>query len=154
MKTSGGKGRRITKVRSGAALWLAASTLVASGCQLVRGADPPPPTPGSVQGVVYQGSVTLDGGTLPAGLEIIRSGGRVRGALQTSSGLTADGQGRQRGNTLSLDLTYGGACPGTMSLEGEWDTDSRTYQGTVSAVDCTGKAHGTFKFFGNKTAPF
>jgi hypothetical protein len=144
----GGKGRKITKVRPGAALWLAASTLVVSGCQLIGGSEPPPPTLGTVQGVVYQGSLFLDGGDMPAGLEIIRNRGRVRGALQTSSGLIADGQGRSRGNTLTLDLSYGGECPGTISLDGDWDEDGKTYEGAVTAVDCTGKGTGTFKFSG------
>jgi hypothetical protein len=144
-----GRGRKIPAGRPGAVLWLAVSTLVASGCQLIGGgADPPPPTPGAVQGAVYQGSLSLDGGDLPAALEIIRNGGTVRGALQTTSGLVADGQGRLRGNRLTFELSYSGNCPGTMFLEGEWDEDGRTYRGTLTALDCTGKASGTFSFAG------
>ena len=129
-------------------LWLVPLTVLVPGCQPIGGSDPPPPTPGAVQGVVYQGSLILDGGSIPGGLEIIRSGGRVRGALQTTSGLVADGQGRLRGRTLTLDLSYGGDCPGVMALEGEWDEGAGTFQGTVTAVDCTGTATGTFSFSG------
>lgn len=131
-----------------AALWLAGAALLASGCQIIGGSDPPPPAPGEVRGTVYQGSLKLDGGELPAALEIIRNGGRVRAALQTTSGLTADGEGRLRGNRLTLALSYGGSCPGSMSLEGVWEVDRRTYLGTVTAVDCTGTASGTFAFAG------
>jgi len=105
------------------------------------------PGPGSNEGVVYQGFIEIDGGELPAALEIIRAGGRnIRGALQTSSGLLAEGEGRVRGKTLTLDLTYGGDCPGRMALEGEWDQDSRTYEGIVEASDCTGNGRGGFRF--------
>jgi len=143
------KRRGFPTQRLGAALGLAASTLLASGCQLIGGSEPPPPpSPGTVQGVVYQGFLILDGGEMPAGLEIIRNGGQVRAALQTTSGLIADGLGRKRGNTLTLDLTYGGDCPGSISLEGEWDEDIQTYAGTAAASDCTGKASGTFRFSG------
>jgi hypothetical protein len=121
-------------------------TVLTSGCQLIGGSDPPSPTPGAVRGVVYQGSLTMDGGSISGGLEIIRSGGRVRGALQTTSGLVADGQGQSRGRILTLELSYGGDCPGVMVLEGEWDEDAERFQGTVTAVDCTGTASGTFSF--------
>ena len=103
--------------------------------------------PGSDEGVVYQGFIEIDGGEFPAALEIIRAEGpSVRGALQTSSGLQAEGEGRIRGKTLTLDLTYGGDCPGRMALEGEWDEDTRTYEGIVEASDCTGSGRGGFRF--------
>jgi hypothetical protein len=97
--------------------------------------------------MVYQGFLEMDGGKVLAALEIIREGRQnVRGALQASSGLMAEGEGRLRGTTLSLDLVYGGDCPGRMSLEGEWDQDSQTYEGVVEASDCTGKGQGAFRF--------
>lgn len=145
-----GSKRKPAPGRLGTALWLVASTLLTAGCQLIGRPDPPPPppTPGGVQSAVYQGSLNLDDGDLPAALEIIRNRGGVQGALQTTSGLTADGQGSLTRNTLTLELSYGGDCPGTMSLVGEWDEDRRTYRGTVTAVDCTGNASGTFRFAG------
>ena len=144
-------GRRRSRTLTGrpwAALLLTAFSLWATGCQLIGGADPPPPTLGAGQGVVYQGSLILDGGDIPGAIELIKTGGRVRVALQTASGLEADGEGRRRGRNLTVQLTYGGDCPGTMSLAGEWDEEAMTFQGTVTAADCTGPASGTFSFSG------
>lgn len=98
-------------------------------------------------GTVYQGLIILDGGEMTAALEIQRLGNRgARGALQTSSGLLADGEGQIRGETLTLTLVYGGECPGRLTLEGEWDRDDLTFEGIVRAFDCTGPAEGTFRF--------
>lgn len=131
----------------------ALALLVVWGCQLVGNPGPPEPEAGRgpeegrVQGVVYQGVLTLDGGEISAGLELIRTGGgRVRGALQTQDGLRADGSGRLRGRTLRLRLLYGGDCPGEIVLEGPWDQASGAYTGTAEAQDCTGSASGTFRF--------
>ena len=102
---------------------------------------------GTQEGDVYQGSIFLEGGEISAALEIVRMGGRrIRGALQTTTGLLADGEGEVRGNTLRLVLTYGGDCPGRMSLEGEWDQEEGWYEGTVEATDCTGRGRGSFRF--------
>lgn len=89
----------------------------------------------------------MDGGNIPAALEIIKEGGRsVRGSLQTDLGILAEGTGEIRGRTLRLDLSYGGECPGRMLLEGQWDQSEMVYEGTVDASDCTGKGRGTFRF--------
>jgi hypothetical protein len=91
--------------------------------------------------------MVLEGGEIPGALEIIREGRRgIRGALQTASGLRADGQGSLQGDKLSLELVYGGDCPGRMRLEGSWDEGEGRYEGTVQASDCTGNAAGTFRF--------
>lgn len=101
--------------------------------------------PGS--GTVYQGFLVIDGGRVPAALEIIGERRRtIRGILQTSEGVRAQGEGRIRGETLSLELTYGGRCPGQIDLEGDWDRDSHLYEGELTASDCTGTARGTFRF--------
>lgn len=126
--------------------------LLLAGCQLIGGSGSSPygaeeTEPGSSQGVVYQGFIEIDGGNLPAALEIIHGGGReVRGAFQATSGLMAEGEGRLRGQTLTLELVYGGNCPGRMLLEGEWDQESGTYEGGVEASDCTGTGQGSFRF--------
>ena len=120
-----------------------------AGCNLIGGSGPGPGATGaeSSQGVVYQGFIEIDGGNLTSALEIIREGRQdVRGALQTSSGLLAEGEGRLRGRTLSLELVYGGTCPGRMILEGNWDQGARIYEGVVEASDCTGRGEGTFRF--------
>jgi hypothetical protein len=142
--------RRTSSPFSGAGRRLAfrlllTAPLLIAGCQVIGGSGST--ESGSGQGVVYQGFIEIDGGSLPAALEIIREGRRgIRGALQATSGIMAEGEGRLRGQTLSLELVYGGNCPGRMSLEGEWDQDSRTYEGVVEASDCTGKGGGTFRF--------
>lgn len=126
--------------------------VILSGCQIIGGGSPggagedawgfKPP-----EGVVYQGFLEMEGGRVPAALELVREGRRgVRGALQAASGLRADGEGNLRGRTLSIDLTYGGDCPGRMSLEGDWDQEEQTYEGVVEASDCTGNSRGTFQF--------
>ena len=149
---------------------LTTAVLFSAGCQIVGGAtpsppdqgppDPGPPAPGPPapeaeepvfrRGVVYQGIIEIGGGNLPAALEIVQEGRRdVRGALQTVSGLLAEGEGRLRGDRLELELVYGGDCPGQMSLDGEWDQESGTYSGTMQASDCTGRGEGTFLFTGS-----
>ncbi len=126
--------------------------LFLGSCQVIGGGPKSPsgtgiPEPGRAEGVVYQGSLVLEGGEIPGALELIREGRRgIRGALQTSTGLVADGVGSLRGRALTLELAYGGDCPGRMRLEGEWDEGEGRYQGTVQASDCTGSAAGTFRF--------
>jgi hypothetical protein len=121
------------------------------GCQLIgrssttepRGEEPEL----GIGGTVYHGELELDGGTIAAALEIARQGRRdVRVALQTSSGVEADGRGVIRGGTLTVILEYGGDCPGRITLEGPWDEEAGVFSGLASAVDCTGRAEGTFRF--------
>ena len=130
---------------------LCLGSLFFSGCQIVGGGRGPEETgplpPGTVRGVVYQGTLSLDGGDISAALELIREGGgEIRGALETTSGLRADGLGRLRGRNLRLTLSYGGDCPGRMDLDGEWLPEMGTYGGVVEAQDCTGQGRGTFFF--------
>ena len=141
--SSHGARRRLTP-------WLLVTVLLLlAGCQMIGGSGSGTEATGAEarHGVVYQGFLEMDGGKVPAALEILREGRRgVRGALQASSGLMAEGEGRLRGETLRLDLVYGGDCPGRMSLEGEWNQDSQTYEGVVDASDCTGSSQGAFRF--------
>jgi len=122
-------------------------------CQIIGGSGPGLSGVESREagsGEVYQGFLEMDGGRVPAALELVREGRRdVRAALQATSGLLADGEGELRGRTLSLDLSYEGDCPGRMSLEGEWNQDERTYEGSVQASDCTGSGRGRFSFSGS-----
>ena len=129
---------------------------LSSACQIVgggsgEGRNPAHrPTPEEVIGLggqVYQGRLSMEGGDVPAALELVREGRRdVKGALQAASGLLADGTGRLDGSTLRIELTYGGECPGRMLLVGDWDRDEGTYEGTVQASDCTGRSEGVFRF--------
>lgn len=126
--------------------------VLAGGCQMIGGgpsASHPieAPPPGTQTGTVYQGVLFMEGGEISAALELAREGRtRVMGALQTSTGLLADGEGEARGEQLRLTLRYGGECPGRMVMDGEWDRDAQTYEGDVEASDCTGQSRGTFSF--------
>lgn len=101
-------------------------------------------------GKVYQGFLMIDGGEVPAALQLVRDGRRgLLGALQATSGIEAEGTGRLRGEAMELELSYGGACPGRLVLEGRWDRETENLSGTVRATDCTGSAEGTFRFSGS-----
>jgi len=148
--------RLVPRDRSGPSRWvhcfvLAFTALSLGSCQIIGGSGPSGvESGGSGGGEVYQGFLEIDGGRVTAALELIRAGrSDVRGALQATSGLLADGEGKLRGRVLTLDLSYEGECPGRMSLEGEWDREERTYQGTVEASDCTGGGRGRFSFSGS-----
>ena len=125
-----------------------------NGCQIIGGR---PETrnsgtdgPGSRDGVLYQGVMMMDGGDISAALELVREGRRgLLGAMQTTTGIEAEGEGAVRGKGFHLELSYGGACPGRMVLDGEWDPDTSSISGTISASDCTGSANGTFRFSSN-----
>ena len=141
------------------AVWIVWALTLPSlfGCQMIGGGQGnPEPNPRSetqtegpapLGGEVYQGHLDMDGGRIQAALELRREAGRtVRCAFQGISGLLAEGQGTLRGEILTLVLTYGGDCPGQMTLEGSWDQENKVYDGTVEASDCTGRSSGTFSF--------
>jgi hypothetical protein len=89
----------------------------------------------------------MEGGEVPAALELIPMGRQdLRGVLQAVSGLVAEGTGRRAGRSFSLELVYGGECPGRMILDGEWAAENASLVGVVQANDCTGAAKGTFQF--------
>jgi hypothetical protein len=122
------------------------AVLPISGCQVLGGPGPFR-SAGEGGSPVYQGVLSLEGSELPAALEISRTGRRtVEAALQATSGLLADGEGQVRGSKLTLDLAYGGECPGWMKLEGPWNENAGTFEGVVTAQDCTGGSEGTFEF--------
>jgi hypothetical protein len=138
-------------VRALTVLGLALAVGLSTGCQLIGGSSRSDDTRGEPRlgfgGTVYHGELELDGGEVPAALEIAHQGGReVLVALQTTSGLEADGTGEVRRGTLTVTLQYGGDCPGRITLEGPWDEEGGVFSGTASAVDCTGRAEGTFWF--------
>lgn len=125
------------------------------GCQMVGGSrtsqdsdqgSPRRPASDFPAGV-YQGALDMEGGEIPAALELIPRGRRdLRGILQAVSGLVAEGTGRRAGKSFHLELVYGGECPGRMTLDGEWSPESDSVLGVVRAIDCTGAAEGTFRF--------
>jgi hypothetical protein len=125
------------------------------GCQVVGGSrssqdsdrESPRRPAGDFPAGVYQGALKMEGGEIPAALELIPSGRRdLRGLLQAESGLMAEGAGRRAGKSFHLELVYGGECPGRMTLDGEWAPETESVLGVVWAIDCTGAAEGTFRF--------
>lgn len=147
----GGSGREQRAGPLLATMGLILVVAVPMGCQIIGGSATREPRSGEAElgigGTVYHGELELDGGTTAAALEIARQGGReVRVALQTTSGVKADGRGEIRGGALRVILEYGGDCPGRITLEGPWDEEAGVFSGSASAVDCTGRAEGMFRF--------
>ncbi len=140
---------------SPAQVWLLALVLVlVNGCQLVGGGGPR----SAFDTAEDRSTASAPEGRFEGFLEI--EGGRVEGALTlTSSGplafdvlfeslpdLVARGPGRLRDRWVRLELSYGGACPGRMKLDGRWEEELGRLTGSVEASDCTGVAGGTFLF--------
>ena len=75
------------------------------------------------------------------------SGGEGRAILEGPVEFRAEGPAVARGSEIRIELSYGGACPGTMTLEGSWDSDAGLFSGIVRASDCTGRGQGTFRFY-------
>ena len=87
-------------------------------------------------------------------LSLSRRGDReLLGILVTPEGIRAEGEGSLRGREIRLELHYGGDCPGTMVLVGEWNQESNGIQGVVRASDCTGQAEGAFQLFPGQLHP-
>jgi len=130
--------------------------LILSGwsCQLVGGRGPADPS----QLRAEAPSVPVPEGAFEGFIEI--EGGRVNGTLtltptegaefecffESPPDLVAIGRGRIRDREIRFELTYAGACPGRMTLDGRWETASGNLTGGVGASDCTGEARGTFLF--------
>ncbi|MGW8267200.1 MAG: hypothetical protein ACWGSQ_12600 [Longimicrobiales bacterium] len=134
--------------------FLGALILSVWSCQLVGGRRPADPSEPRAEGP----SVPVPEGAFEGFIEI--EGGRVNGTLtltptegaefecffESPPDLVALGRGRIRDREIRLELTYEGACPGRMTLEGRWETGSGNLTGGVGASDCTGEARGTFLF--------
>ena len=102
---------------------------------------PDPPPPGLFRGTLY-----IEGGRVPATLELTQEGGdRIRGLLASGMDLTARGEGRIRRGQVRLELSYEEPCPGVLVLRGYWDPESGVFTGNLRARDCTGEAQGTFE---------
>ncbi|MFC1575798.1 hypothetical protein ACFL5A_04060 [Gemmatimonadota bacterium] len=131
---------------------LALLALSSAGCQMVGRVSPtqppvvvPPPASPGPHGM-YSGSFQIEGGETAVNLNLTRRGDRdLLGVLVTPDGIRAEGAGSLRGQEIRLELRYGGDCPGTMVLVGEWNQETNGIQGVVRASDCTGQAEGTFQ---------
>jgi len=89
------------------------------------------------------GFVTLTGRRVPVSLELLRaSGDEVRGVLRIPEmEVEAAGAGRWDGPELVLEMDYGNACAGVVSVRARREGDTRMV-GTLGARDCTGEAEG------------
>lgn len=134
-----------------------AVTLLAAfawSCQLVGGRSAPAPSqpgaeapPTSVLEGMFRGFIEIEGGRVNGTLALTSTGEReFDGFFESPPDLVAIGQGRIRGREIRLELTYEGACPGRMRLDGRWEDASGNLTGVVTASDCTGEARGTFLF--------
>ena len=143
-------------------LTLSAAILLA-GCQLVgvarESTEPPPPREAPPEPAPepeiavplpegeFRGELLVEGDRMPAHLALRRqTGSTFHGILEGPVEFRAEGPGTATGPELRLELSYGGDCPGTMTLEGSWDPDAGVLSGIVRASDCTGRGQGTFRF--------
>jgi hypothetical protein len=96
---------------------------------------------------VFSGFLEIEGGRVDGVLTLTpRGGGELEGFFEAPPDLVAMGRGTFRQEELRLELSYEGACPGRMRLNGRWQKGSGTLSGSVRADDCTGRADGTFLF--------
>ena len=139
--------------RGGALTLLAALTW---SCQLVGGGGPvepsqpraeAPPVPVPVPAGAFFGFIEIEGGRVDGTLTLTPAGGpEFEGFFESPPDLVAVGRGRIREREIRLELSYEGACPGRMVLDGRWEDASGNLTGVVTASDCTGEARGTFLF--------
>jgi len=127
--------------------------LASGGCQLIGRGSPGPEAPRASEVSVpmpsglFQGFMEMEGGRVEGSLTLTpRSGRELEGVFESPPSLVATGRGTVRGSDLSLELAYGGECPGRLRLRGSWEAVSGTISGRATARDCTGEAEGTFLF--------
>lgn len=95
----------------------------------------------------FEGFLEIEGGRISGTLTLTPSGGRrFDGYFEAPPDLVALGPGRMRERELTLELSYEGACPGRLTLEGRWEAATGNLSGMAWASDCTGIAEGTFLF--------
>lgn len=92
---------------------------------------------------VFTGFVTLTGRRVPVSLELRPADGEdLQGTLLIPDlEVEATGTGRWKGMELALELDYGNACAGVVSVRARREGDTRLV-GTLGARDCTGGAEG------------
>jgi len=133
---------------------LAALILSGSSCQLVGGTGPSEPSQPGPEGPpvpvpegTFEGFVEIEGGRMSGILTLTPTeGSDFEGFFESPPDLVAIGKGRIRDRDIRLELSYEGACPGRMTLEGRWEAPTGNLTGVVRASDCTGDARGTFLF--------
>jgi hypothetical protein len=124
------------------------------GCQVVggwgfgeSGASLPGGSEASVPHGEFEGFLEIEGGRISGTLTVTPSGGRrFEGLFKAPPDLVALGEGRIREREMRLELSYEGACPGRLTLDGRWEAATGNLSGVATASDCTGDAKGTFLF--------
>lgn len=133
------------------ALLLVVAASMPAACTRVGAPSTPEPPPAveaarpPVEAVraSFAGYATLTGHRFPMALTVTGvPGAEVAATLDAPEmKMEAVGQGRWEGDTLTLELTYGTTCPGTLRIRVQKDDQGRL-QGALSARDCTGRAEG------------
>ncbi|GMV07665.1 MAG: hypothetical protein AMXMBFR53_39400 [Gemmatimonadota bacterium] len=137
-------------MRLSAVTAVAVVLLTPAACTRVGGepGDPRPAAPVAGEVVatvreVFTGFVTLTGRRMPVSLELRPADGEeLHGTLLIPDlEVEATGTGLWRGVELALELDYGNACAGVVSVRARREGDTRLV-GTLGARDCTGGAEG------------
>jgi hypothetical protein len=111
------------------------------------GVSPPGGSEATVPRGEFEGFFEIEGGRISGTLTLTPSGGRrFEGFFEAPPDLVALGEGRMRERELRLELSYEGACPGRLALDGRWEAATGNLSGVAMASDCTGDARGTFLF--------
>ena len=110
-----------------------------SGCSAIRFGDP------ATLAGEWTGTLTIEGQSIASSL-VIHDGDDLEALLVAPSlRMEAEGEGGLEGGRFTLLLAYELTCPGTMTLVGARQPDSRL-TGDLRASDCTGTVLGTFSF--------
>jgi hypothetical protein len=96
----------------------------------------------------YQGTVVVEGQSIPGSLELVQDGGSLDAVFDAPSlGLQARGTGQvSPEGEARLQVEYNLQCPGVAELSGDFGAEAATFRGNVVASDCTGELSGVFDF--------
>ena len=134
--------RRATSLGPTRRILLAAATLFAlSGCAGLGGPGIP-----DMAGT-YQGTITVDGQTIPGTLVIEQDERALQLELRLAQlGVTARGEGQVTDEGFTGEMAYNLTCPGTATMDGTRQDEGALLTGALQARDCTMNAAGSFRF--------
>ena len=96
----------------------------------------------------YEGTVVVEGQSIPGSLELAQDGGSLSAVFDSPSlGLQATGSGQvSPEGEARIQVDYNLQCPGVAQLAGDFGDGGATFRGNVTASDCTGDLAGVFDF--------
>lgn len=118
------------------------------GCTLVNapgnGTAPDPVVAPDPVARSFGGQLSVQGSTLPVVLTLVVRGEEVEEAHLAVPELSmeAHGDGRLRQGRLMLELWYGDECRGNARVSGDVEEGGWTFEGMLTARDCTGTEEG------------